>query len=117
MVVVIILQTSAEGRRYGQPLANVHGMIFFMGVAPVAKGERVRPVVLDHIDPQCENPDANPHHERECQTVCEHPQEREAEELRNECEQWTSNDPKCLRLQDFVVSYIFLTFVRKQTEI
>jgi lathosterol oxidase len=50
-MVVVVLQAGAEGRCDRQPLADVHRVVAFVVVAPVAESPIVGPVVLHHVDP------------------------------------------------------------------
>ncbi len=52
IVVMIILEACAKGRRYRQPLANIHGVVVVIVIPPVSKFSGVGPVVLNHIYPQ-----------------------------------------------------------------
>ena len=111
---MIILQTSAEGRRYRQPLANVHGVVVFIVIPPVSKSPGVGPIVLNHIDPQRKNSHSNPHHQRKLQISNQLPQEIKTKGLCEDGEKRIGNDPKSPGLQNLVTGQIFLTSIRQE---
>ena len=104
---MIILQARAKGCRYRLPLANVHGVVLFIVIPPVAKFSRVGPIVLHHIYPRCKNAYANPHHQRKLQIASQLPQKIKAKGLRKNCENWVGGDAKSPGLQNLVASQIF----------
>jgi len=59
-MVMVVLQTGAEGRGHGQPLADIHRVIMFIVVAAVSELPIVGPVVLDQVDPQREDSERHP---------------------------------------------------------
>src|SRR4029079_2412272 len=52
IVVMVVLPAGVEGGHHRQPVADVHGVVIRIVVPPRAPAAIVRPVVLNHIDPQ-----------------------------------------------------------------
>ena len=94
---MIILQTSAEGRRYRQPLANVHGVVLFVVIPPVSKVSSMSPVVLNHIDPQRKKSNSHPHHQRKLQRIQPTSIREKTEGLRKDCKKWGSQTTRNVR--------------------
>src|SRR6267143_1898601 len=94
VVVMVILQTSAEGCRYRQPLANVHGVVLFIIIPPVSKSSSVGPIVLNHIYPQCKNSYSKPHHQHKLQISNQLPEEIKTKGLCKDCKNRIRSDTK-----------------------
>src|SRR5271168_194407 len=114
---MIILEASAEGRRYRQPLANIHGVVVVIVIATVSKFPGVRPVVLNHIYPQRKNSYSQPHHQRKLEISSQFPQEPKAKGLRKDCKNRMRKHQEGPGLQDFVAGHIFFALIRHQAEI
>ena len=114
---MIILQAGAKRRRYGQPLADVHGVVVVIVIPPVSKGSRVRPIVLNHVDPQRENAYAKPHHQHKLQIADQLPEEIKTYGLRKYGEDRIRSDAKRPGLQNPVTGQIFLASIRHHAEI
>ncbi len=81
IVMMVILETGAKGRRHRQPLADVHGIVVLVVIASISMASRVRPIVLNHVYPQRENSHADPHCQRKFPISSDEPQEGKAEHL------------------------------------
>ena len=116
IVVVVILQTGAKGRRYRQELAYVHGVVVIV-IAPVSEVSSVGPIVLNHIYPQRKDSSSNPHHNSKLQISCQLPQEIKTKGLCKEGKKWVFYHPKGPRLQNPVVGQILSALIRHEAEI
>ena len=116
IVVVVILQTGAKGRRYRQELAYVHGVVVIV-IAPVSEVSSVGPIVLNHIYPQRKNSHSNPHHQREFEISNQLPQKIKTKGLYNYREKWIGNDPKGPGVQNLVAGQILIAFIRHHAAI
>ena len=116
VVVMVILQTGAKGRRYRQELAYVHGVVVIV-IAPVSEVASVGPIVLNHIYPQREDSHSHPHHKGKLQISCQLPQEIKTKGLRKEGKKRVFGDPKGPRLQNCVAGQILSAWIRHEAEI
>ena len=114
---MIVLQARAEGGRHRQPLSDIHGVVLFIVIAPVAKLACVRPVVLNHVHPQRKNPQPHPHGDRQRQPAHQLPQENKADHLRHDGKRRVRHHAKRRRFQNLVARHILLAAIRQQTEI
>src|SRR6185295_2296477 len=92
VVVMIVLPAGTERRHDRQPVSDIHRVVVFVFIASRAETTIVRPVVLNHVYPQREQPHAAP--ERECISPIanDEPEEREAAELREDGEKRIRNE-------------------------
>ena len=89
----------------------------FVVVAPVAETPVVGPVVLDHVDPQSEEPEPEPDHRREAQVAHEQPQQREVEHLCDHAEHRVRHEPERPGLEYLVAGHVGLALVGHQAEV
>ena len=114
---MIILQAGAEGCRHRQPLAEIHRVVMFVGVASGSESPIMRPIVLDHIYPQRKDSRSNPHDQSKLQISCQLPQEIKTKGLCKEGKKWVFYYPKGPRLQNPVVGQILSALIRHEAEI
>ena len=116
VTVVVVLEARAPGCRHRQPFANVHGIVFWDIVAPVSVSARVRPVVLNHVDPQREDPHPYPQDQREREAAGEEVEEVEARELHHHRVVHAGNDAHRQRPENRIGRHVLLARIRKQAE-
>src|SRR6185436_19427084 len=116
IVVMVVLQARAEGRRDRQPIADVHRIVVVM-VATRAEAPIVRPVVLDQIHPEREDAQARPDHEGELPVPEQHPDDAEADELRQYGIDGVGDHAEWHRPENVVRRVVLLTLIRKETEV
>ncbi len=117
VMVMVVLQARAEGGRDRQPVSDVHGVVVFVGVAPVAESAIVRPEVLNHIDPQREDARPKPDDGRKDHIAHQQPHQPEVQGLDCHGEHWIGDDAKRPGLEDGIAGDIGDGLVREQAEI
>jgi hypothetical protein len=113
VMVVVVLLACAPGHDHRKQFTEVHSIVTFIMVATVSVRTRVRPIILNHVDPEREDPHPYPEHDRKREATCKEPQEIKAECLSYDRIEGTFHDPKCPGSEDLVGCYVLLALIRK----
>ena len=117
MVVMVVLPAGAEGRRHRQPVPDVHRVVARIVISARTPPTVVGPVVLHHIHPERENPNAEPNADSEFPVSNEQPQKADAENRRDDHKHGMGDQTERPGFENAVGRQVFIARVGNNAEI